>query len=439
MVLGAGCSIEPPTNLKLSWYYSNEANQSLIDDGVLEVDECANPEDLSELASTVYGKYGKQEALVSRLPIAEFRYAKANKGYLLAVALMLEGAIACVMTLNYDMALTDALKQLDAVHVSEIAGPDDFRYLGNSTVIYLHRNAHERDLEKWILRREALETEWQNGWEAVVAPKVIAAPVVVFAGLGSPAAVLTDTAGRIRTAIPTAAHPFLVDPKKDTDFARALEIPAEHQVHLYWGEFMSTLSQRLVREGVRDILNACRSPELRDEVVCDDSTLASLCGSLEQCDLVSVGRFRAMWLDSDRAYVAAGPTEDRLIGDLFYALGALAQGDGISVTVTSEGLLRFTDASGAVLSHVLPVSGSGYKRWGMVEPRLTARIDQMTTRPDRIIAGGFAGPQVEELIPPLDIVSGDLSDDVTQGLPLPELTSTMAIRADPVLYRLKVA
>lgn len=439
MVLGAGCSIEAPTSLKLSWSYSVEANQVLIDDGVLEVNECAKPEDLSELASTVHAKCGKQEALVSRLPINEFRYAKANSGYLLAAALMLEGAIACIMTLNYDLALSDALKQLDAKTVDEIAGPDDFRYMGKTTVIYLHRNAHERDFEKWILRREALETEWRDGWEAVVVPKVIASPVVVFAGLGSPAAVLTDTAERIRKAIPNAMQPFLVDPKGDTEFAHALGISTDHQISLSWGEFMSALGRRMVREAVRDIQKACSSTDLRDAAICDDSTLATICACLESRDLVSVGRFRALWLDSEKAYLAAGPTENRLIGDLFQSLGALAQGDSISAAVTSEGLVQFTDSSGAVLSHVLLISGCGYKQWSTVEARLVARIEKMSTRPDQIILGGFSGYQIQDLVPPIDIVSGDMFDDVTQGLPLPEFTSTSAIRADPASYRLKVA
>ncbi|MBV8958533.1 MAG: hypothetical protein JO054_18455, partial [Actinobacteria bacterium] len=163
-VLGAGCSLEEPTSLELSSVYSKAIFDRLIADGELVDDECADPWDLSCVASAVHDKFGDQRRVVERLPRNDFRYAKANDGYLLAAALLAEGAVSCVATLNYDLALTDAVRQLDARGVNEIAGPSHLAEFGPSAIVYLHRNVNEQDVEKWILRKEALDREWESGW-----------------------------------------------------------------------------------------------------------------------------------------------------------------------------------------------------------------------------------------------------------------------------------
>ena len=69
-------------------------------------------------------------------------------------------------------------------------------------VYYLHRNANAVDPELWILRTSALNVEWKGQWEPIVATKVLAAPVVVFAGLGTPVAVLIESTKLLRNALP---------------------------------------------------------------------------------------------------------------------------------------------------------------------------------------------------------------------------------------------
>ena len=94
LVVGAGCSLEAPTGLMLGGVYSHEVFQQLVMDGLLDETDCSNPWDLSELAEVVYGRYGSQAHVVDRLPRAKFQFAKANDGYLLAAALIAEGAVA---------------------------------------------------------------------------------------------------------------------------------------------------------------------------------------------------------------------------------------------------------------------------------------------------------------------------------------------------------
>lgn len=193
LVVGAGCSLEAPTNLRLSTFYAQKAHHQLVLDGLLTVGECTDPNDLSAVASALHTKHASQSGLVQRLPRNAFRMAQPNSGYLIAAALLREGVIHSILTLNFDLALSAALGILSATEVNVVPGPQATDQLGTATVIYLHRNVDEADPERWILTAEALEHEWEGHWEEVIAHRVLSCPVVVFAGLGSPAAVLTKT------------------------------------------------------------------------------------------------------------------------------------------------------------------------------------------------------------------------------------------------------
>jgi hypothetical protein len=100
---------------------------------VLTEGDCANPEDLSCLADSVYARRNQQRELVERLSPARFEKARPNHGYLLAAAMLRERAISCLMTLNFDLALTAALVQVSASDdVSIVGGPED-QHQGVST------------------------------------------------------------------------------------------------------------------------------------------------------------------------------------------------------------------------------------------------------------------------------------------------------------------
>lgn len=56
LVLGAGCSVEAPTNIPISRVCSTEIHHRLIADGVLQNGDCVDPEDLSAVADAVFAK-----------------------------------------------------------------------------------------------------------------------------------------------------------------------------------------------------------------------------------------------------------------------------------------------------------------------------------------------------------------------------------------------
>ena len=201
VIIGAGCSFEPPTNLPLSRVLSEEAHARVVADNILESGDCAEPSDLSCVADVVFGKTAHQDALVSRFPLARFRNAAPNDGYLVAVALLREHAISDLLTLNFDLAIRHALGEMSAgADVGVVRGPQEAAATGVVNVVYLHRDA-EASADEWILRTAQIEDAWKNGWEELVTTRVMTAPVVVFAGLGTAAAVLVETIRRVRAAV----------------------------------------------------------------------------------------------------------------------------------------------------------------------------------------------------------------------------------------------
>jgi len=184
LVLGAGCSVEAPTGIPISRICSNEIHRRLIDDGVLNEGDCSNPDDLSAVADAVFIKRNSQRDVVERLrDTYDLKLATPNQGYLIAAALLREGALSSVVTLNYDLALSAALSALGAgTTIGVIERPEDLSQQKAFNVYYLHRNANAADMESWVLRTAALNVEWKGHWEQIIATRVLAAPFVVFAG-----------------------------------------------------------------------------------------------------------------------------------------------------------------------------------------------------------------------------------------------------------------
>ncbi len=151
LVIGAGCSLEPPTDLPLSRGLSEQAHGRLVADNILKPGECVNPSDLSSLADAVFDKTSHQDALVARFPLTRLRNAAPNDGYLLAVALLREHAIHDLLTLNFDLAVRHALGEMNAgADVSVVRGPEAGD-VGLVNVVYLHRDA-DAPPDEWILR-----------------------------------------------------------------------------------------------------------------------------------------------------------------------------------------------------------------------------------------------------------------------------------------------
>jgi hypothetical protein len=115
LVVGAGCSVEAPTGVPVATQCSKEVHRLLLADGVLVDGDCSDPSDLSLVSDAVFAKTNSQRDVVDRLcGQYDLKLAKANDGYLIAAAMLCEGAILSVVTLNFDLALSDALSDLGA-------------------------------------------------------------------------------------------------------------------------------------------------------------------------------------------------------------------------------------------------------------------------------------------------------------------------------------
>lgn len=432
LVVGAGCSLDAPTGLELSRVYALEANRKLEQDGILTPGECPDPTDLSAVASAVHTKSGSQAAVVARLPRAEFRTARANEGYLLAAALLRERAVGCVMTLNFDLAMSDALTDLSAEEVAVVAGPQDLHDLGSAAVIYLHRNVDEADAEKWILRKEALDEEWRDEWQEVVAQRVMAAPATVFVGLGSPAAVLTETITRIRSAVEDAdaLRAYVVDPAETTAFQAAINLPPEAHIRMGWREFMQLLGRRVLAEQCASLHTECETLCANNEWEAETEFVESLCHRFGGLGLVLVGRLRARWLLDGQGY-APDDARRPLLADLLLAVGLIERAVQGTAYFREDGVVEFRH-DGRIVATVLLASGGGSQRWSALEVRLAAAVAEIRAevRPTYAIVGGAQGIQPRDVTPPLDVISGDAEDDIIEG-PQLKMLAVDELRTNP--------
>ncbi|MFZ0169310.1 MAG: hypothetical protein WAL64_07790 [Candidatus Dormiibacterota bacterium] len=370
--------------------------------------------------------------LVARLPQSEFRLARPNDGYLIAAALLREGVLSTVLSLNFDLAMTTALTELCAYEVDVIAGPAAHPRLGGSAVVYLHRNVDEPDPELWILRTEALADQWQDQWEDVVVTRVVSSPAVVFAGLGSPAGVLTKTVARVRGAVGVQQHQvYVVDPEGATAFEDALSVSAECHIQMSWCEFMRELSGRVVEEFKNDLSAAgtalCSSHNWVGEV----DFIPDLVERLHKGGLVDTGRVRAAWLLESQSYATDEVTRRNLIADLVLGVGLVERRLGRVADIRPDGVVELKQDGQSPVSF-LAASGAGTLRWTALEPKVLDFLRRMPTRdrPHSVLLSAMP----EGLLPPIAApkhLVGSWDDDITQGAPDAQFLTVDEVRSDP--------
>lgn len=433
LVLGAGCSLEAPTGLRLAREYSLDAYRQLIQDGVLHESECSDPADLSVLASCVTASTGSQSDLVRRLPSQDFRLARPNRGYLVVAALLREQAIDSVLTLNFDLALSSALAFVGATEVAIIPGPQATGNLGGRTVVYLHRNVEELDLEKWILTTEALNDEWREGWQEVIARRTMACPVVVFAGLGSPASVLTETVTRIRDGLTLGEHNvFVVDPAEHTEFEGALSLGSEAHIRLGWGDFMSRLAARVTSEMDAQLFEACRQLCVDHSWHGEIEPFRELSTRFHSLGIVELGGVRARWLLETQDY---SPDDARrgLIADLLLGVAHIERETSLCARFNANGIVEFLDSESKLVAEVVLASGSGTLRWSSLEPRIRAQMSRLgsVSGTSRVLVSGVLGPSLADQGPPIEVIPQDSAGDIIAGAAQFEFVSVDDLRSMP--------
>lgn len=419
LIVGAGCSLEAPTSIPLAGTCSQQCHDRLVANGILADGDCQMPWDLSNLADAVFTKTGHQQLLVEQLSQHyALKAATPNEGHLLTAALLQERAIASVLTLNFDLALSIAIAQLgvgDSVGIIE--GPDDIPSQKVVNLYYLHRNANAADPETWILRTIALENDWRGNWEAVVAAKVLTTPVVVFAGLGSPASVLIESSKLIKNAIPNGSRAYQIDPGEpdESAFFRALDLDPAFFVQTPWCDFMAALSQRLVEEQARQ-LEAAAAALIRDDFLTAED-ITALLDRLREIGLLQLGRLRANWLLQDKPYVPDNPMARPLIADLLLAAALITRVTGATAVLFEDGIVQFQKGDRTVASLVF-VSGCGSRSLVAIETELSSRRRRfrgLAKPPTGAIVAGIRDYGAAPITPPADLVLGDVTASIVYG------------------------
>ena len=420
LVVGAGCSVEAPTSVPVSSVCSQEVHRRLVADGVLQNGDCSDPTDLSLVADAVFSKRHSQRDVVERFREQyDLKLATPNHGYCIAAAMLCEGAITSVVTLNFDLALSNALSEIGAGKiVGVVEGPDDLARQKTINVYYLHRNVNAADPETWVFRTAALRDEWRGHWEPIIATRVLAAPVVVFAGLGTPVAVLIESTKLIRRALPAATKLYQVDPgnQADSKFFQELAIDASDYIQCGWGDVMDELSQRLSIEQIARIEEAVGRKVREDNMPVED--ISGFVGSLGSLGLVKLGRLRAHWLLHDKPYCPVEPTALGLIADLFLALAMMARVSGSVAVIIEDGRVEFRRDDRVVAAYLV-ASGRGHRGRVAVEAAVESRRAQYRSclaPPRGVLVGGTSDTWAMLPTPPRDILQGNASEtDVVTG------------------------
>ena len=428
--------MENPTGIPSAATCSHEVLQSLVADGVLSATDCTGDDiyDLSRVADAVYGRQGVQRPVVDRLSSRyNFKTATPNEGYLIAAALLAEGVVYSVVTLNFDLAMTAALMQLGVGHaIGIIESPADLPQQQAHNVFYLHRNANAADPETWVLRSATLQSEWKGHWEPIIASKVLSSPIVVFAGLGTPVSVLVETTSLIRTSLSTTTF-FQVDPidKSASKTFAALNIPDSAYVQMTWCAFMSELAPRVVKEVRLQLAKAITAKAKNDNLREEDP--ADILDRLEVLGLVRIGMLRATWLLHNKPYCPDNHTARALLADIALAVCMIARERGVRATIAEDGLIDF-ERDGRVIASYVIASGSGHHGRAAIEAELRSKrhlFDRRRFRPQGALIAGtsdFAAPPPS---PPADLLQGNRENDIVVGATFLPMTHIHELRLNP--------
>lgn len=432
LVLGAGCSRAAPTNLPTSRELSLEVFNALVAANVITAEACVNPSDLSCVADAVWEATGSQGAVVQVMGHARFRNAATNVGYNCAAALLLEGVIGTVVTLNYDLAMSNALSPLNAGdRVAVLKAPEESNRAKPRTIVYLHRNIECADNDL-IMRTEQLTAGWRERWEEVAALGAITAPVSIFVGLGTPTPVLTATVDRIRRTL-TSAEVFLVGlrPLEENDFAAALGIDGDHFVQADWNTFMWKLAQLTLARHRELIADAAERIAEENATALPDAGPTFDRLSLQGLD--GAGMARGRWLYQRMEYVPlTSETDVELVADLLAGVAQLEAVTGSEAANRSHGIVEFR-RNNTVVGRLVLASGRGSRTVEAVATRVRQSFATelvAEAQPTMLLLGG-AMPNAVAPTPPIEIVDLPEQDDITAATPSPASITLEQLRADP--------
>jgi hypothetical protein len=330
---------------------------------------------------------------------------------------MAEGVIGAVLTLNFDLAITRALTELDIIkEVAVICRPEDHQNCSAVNVVYLHRNVDDPNWEAWVLRSEVLEKAWQDGWQEMFAIQAITAPVTVFAGLGTPTRILVESAQRVKAALPNSAF-FMVDPipKDQSQFFTALGVASDSYVQESWTDFMVDLAGRVLEEHRDGLAQACYS--LIAENGWADEDVQALCDRMIEGGLVFLGQLRARWLMKDRTYPVLNSVDPRPVVDLLLVIPIIERATRATAKFRADGAVEFWE--GHTLRGVVTFAhGQGTLRRVSCEQivgRYSARWVNSALKPTATVVAGVVGNAINHSATPENLVSENAATNIVNG------------------------
>lgn len=426
LVIGAGCSRGAPTSIPLARELSRDVEHQLVLNGRLQANQCQDPNDLAALATLVFQLCGNSQAeLVQCFPLTRMRLAKPNPGYKLLVALMAEGAISHVLSLNFDLAVQNAAAELgvEIATVATVNEPVPIR----AALVQLHGNANSEP-NQLVLRTEVMNGEWIGQWHQVVAQQVLAAPTVLFAGLGSAAPVLTATMAMIQGALGgnKALYQADVVPFAQSGFAAQLGIAEQRYIQGSWDAVVTRLAERIAARQVDALSHnghALLSENDHDE---DDlQRFAGMAAKLGGHSLLTLGKMRAFAdLDCDRLYRPHSDHDDEFISEPLLRLVHAAENFGLDAEPTPAGTWTLR-RNGQTVAQLVLATGRGVRRMAAIETRAkticSAIADNSPMPVDIVLIGGLidAVPAFDHI----DLIADEAPDDIIGGLVGPLLVS----------------
>ncbi len=370
IVLGAGCSMDAPTNLASASDYAKRAYRDLVEQRII-VDGCCDREDLGALADAVFAITGSQEALVDILR-RQLANASPNDGHKIAASLLAEGIVGLILTLNFDRALDTAISDIATeAYVAIIHGVEDLRARTRQGLVYLHGNVESPD-SRWILRTAQIDANWEDTWQEYILTDFALTPNVIFAGLGSPTPVISETVLKVRGVLVPPRNVFQVDAldRGDNRLADALEIPLGDYIRSCWTGFMGALGG----SASRGFLNAIsdRHPTFCEENRLHREDITLVMESLPM-DILILGKLRAAWFMSKAEYKTFINTMLDHLVDIVRALAiALRIVQANECVVVEDGMEFRKD--GKPLFRVFSCSGAGSMFWARAEAEIRSRL-----------------------------------------------------------------
>jgi hypothetical protein len=289
-------------------------------------------------------------------------------------------------------------------------GPEDHAKLSGRSLIYLHRSA-ESDPETWVLRKADLDDGWRGGWESMIAAGVLHAPVTLFAGLGSPASVLTET---VSSLAGLGSKYYLADPFEGGKFEQALAEKLTAAVKIGWVELMRVLSHRAASAQAKQLEIDCR--DRASALSLDGGHGQEVCAVLARIGIVRLGRLRSAWLLHNKPFAPRQTGPQDHLADLALALGAAMVTLDADLEVAEDGSLceLIVRESGRTI-HVRCVHGRGLHTTSDMLARLEMRApNRFGSGKQQVVITAGQVDDVHSL--PEDLVDGGASpDDLVRG------------------------